>query len=211
MLEILKDLDFTEGEIRVYKALLSLKESTIGPISKVANIAAAKTYPVLDKLLKKGLIAQVKKDRTVHFYANEPERLLTYIDEKKNNLVQKQKVVEKELPRLKKLKLQTVTDARVLQGYEGFKTFYEEHNRILKKGSGVFKAFSFEDDWKKQEVRRFIHKQDIIRKEMGIKVQILAQKRIKKYLDKHTYDVVDIRFTSQEIPVGTAFINPISK
>jgi len=203
MLEILKDLDFTRGEIKVYEALLELGETTIGPISKKSNITPAKTYPILEKLLQKGLIAKIRKDKTLHFSPNEPERLLTYLDEKKHNIEDKKKEVEKELPRLKQLHKEFVTDTRVLQGMGGLKTFYEEHNRLLLKGKKIFKVFSFEDDWKKPEVKRFIQKQDLIRKELGIEVRVIANEKIKKFITKESYKLVKIKFTKQNVPVGT--------
>ncbi len=85
----------------------------------------------------------------------------------------------------------------------GLKTFYEEHNRLLQKGKKVFKVFSFEDDWKKPEVQRFIQKQDLIRKKLGLEVRVIANKNIKKYISKENYKLVNIRFTTQNIPVGT--------
>ncbi|MCK4670407.1 MAG: hypothetical protein KAT43_04335 [Nanoarchaeota archaeon] len=203
MLEILKELDFTQGEIKVYEALLELGETTIGPISKKSDVTPAKTYPILDKLLKKGLIAKVRKDKTLFFSPNDPQRLLTYLDEKKHDIETKKKEVEKEIPRLKLLHKEFVTDVRVLQGLGGLKTFYEEHNRLLLRGKKIFKVFSFEDDWKKPEVKRFIQKQDLIRKQLGIKVRVMANEKIKKYTSKKHYKLVNIRFTKQNIPVGT--------
>jgi sugar-specific transcriptional regulator TrmB len=203
MLEILKDLDFTQGEIKVYEALLKLGESTIGPISKKSDITPAKTYPILEKLLKKGLIAQIRKDKTLFFSPNEPERLLTYLDEKKYNLESKKKEIEKELPKLKIFRQEFTTDTRVLQGLGGLKTFYEEHNRLLLNGKKIFKVFSFEDDWKKEDVKEFIQKQDLIRKQIGIEIRVIANHKIKEFIRKESYKLTNIRFTNQNLPVGT--------
>ena len=67
-IEILKEIGFTQGEIKVYEALLEIGESTIGLISKTANVTPSKTYPILDKLLKKGLISKVKKGKVLYFW-----------------------------------------------------------------------------------------------------------------------------------------------
>jgi sugar-specific transcriptional regulator TrmB len=203
MLEILEEMDFTKGEIKVYEALLELGETTIGPISTKSRITPAKTYPILDKLLRKGLVAKVRKDKTLYFSANNPDRLLTYLDDKKNDIENKKKQIEKELPRLKSLHFEQAPDTRVLQGLGGLQTFYEEHNRLLLAGKKVFKVFSFEDDWKREEVKRFIQKEDMIRGESGIEVRVIANEKIKKYIDKKEYSLVNIRFTKQDIPVGT--------
>ena len=163
----------------------------------------SKTYPILEKLLNKGLIAQVKKDKTLHFSPNDPEKILTYISEKKNALDNIHDEVEKEIPKLRKLTTELPTDARVLQGLGGLKTFYEEHQRKLLTGKKIFRSFAFEDDWGREDVKRFVHKQDLIRKELGIEVRIIAHEKIRKVTTPEEYKLANIRFTKQNIPVGT--------
>lgn len=203
MLEILKGLNFTDGETRVYETLLQLGQTTIGPISKKSKITAAKTYPILEKLLEKGLISKIRKGKVLYFSPTNPERILTYLDEKKNDIEEKKKEIEKEIPKWKQLTTKELTDARILQGLGGLNTFYEEHNRLLLKTTKVFKVFSFEDDWQKPEVKRFIQKQDLIRKDLGIEVRVIANEKIKEYITRENYKLVKIRFTEQSIPVGT--------
>jgi HTH-type transcriptional regulator, sugar sensing transcriptional regulator len=199
----LKQIGFTDGEISVYKAILKLGKTTIGPISKSAKVTPAKTYPILDKLIEKGLISKIKHDRTLYFSANDPDRLLTYMDEKKNELENQRKRIEQELPRLRNIPKERITEARVLTGMGGLKTFYGEHNRMLLASDKIFRVFSFEDDWNREDVKRFIQKQDLIRKQLGIKVEVIANKKIKKYIDPKNYKLVNIKFTEQDIPVGT--------
>lgn len=201
MFEELKDIGFTDGEIKVYWAMVRLKRSSIGLISKESGITPAKTYIILDKLLKKGLIAKIKEGNIMYFILNNPERLLTYLDEKKFELEEKREKIERDLPKIKFVG--QGTDTRVLKGWEGLKTFYEEHNRLLLKGDKVFRVFSFEDDWKKDNVKLFIQKQDLIRKELGIEVRVIANLEIKKYIKKQEYKLVKIRFTDSNLPVGT--------
>jgi len=203
MLEFLKDLDFTGGEIKVYEAILKIGESTIGPISKRSGITPSKTYPILEKLLKKGLIGKITMDKTLYFTPNKPERILTYLDEKRNIIEEKKKEVIKELPKLQNLSRTFNNDARILTGIGGVNTFYEEHNRIILKGNKIFKVFSFEEEWKNQKIRDYIIKQDIIRKKLGIEVRVIASKKTKKYMAKEDYKNINIRFTEQNIPVGT--------
>jgi len=203
MLHILHDLDFTEGEIKVYEALLKIGETTIGPVSKKSGVTPAKTYPILEKLLRKGLIAKIKKNKTLFFSPNDPERILTYLDEKRHEIENKKIEIEKEIPKLKLFNKEFATDTRILQGLGGLKTFYEEHNRILLNDKKIFKVFSFEDDWKREDVKDFIQKQDLIRKNLGIEVRVIANEKIKQYIGKDSYKLVNIRFTKQSLPVGT--------
>jgi len=84
--EVLEKIGLTKGEIKVYFALLELGDSTIGPISKKSNVTSSKTYPILERLSKKGLITSVIKSGTTHFQAFNPNRILNYVNEKKKEL-----------------------------------------------------------------------------------------------------------------------------
>ncbi|MBT3985387.1 hypothetical protein HOD38_01360 [archaeon] len=207
MINTLRKLGFTEGEIKVYRSLIILKEATIGPISKKSKVTPSKTYPILEKLLEKGLISKVTKDKTQYFIANNPERLLTYLEEKKIEIDEQKEEVKKEIKKLSILELSKTPNARVLTGIGGIKTFYEEFNHRLLKEDKIFKVFSFEDDWEREEVKKFIQKQDLIRKELGIEVRVIANERIKKFIKSTSYKLVKIKFTDQKIPIGTVVSN----
>ncbi|MCX8193918.1 MAG: helix-turn-helix domain-containing protein [Candidatus Pacearchaeota archaeon] len=50
---LLERIGFTLGESRYYLSLLSLGESTVGPIAKESYISISKIYDVLNRLIKK--------------------------------------------------------------------------------------------------------------------------------------------------------------
>ena len=54
---ILKEIGFSDREIRVYIALLEIGKSTAGPISIKANLSQTKVYETLGKLIEKGLVS----------------------------------------------------------------------------------------------------------------------------------------------------------
>ena len=60
--EALKSIGLTEGEIKIYLALLELGSSSIGQIIKRSGISGSKTYEVLDRLSQKGLISAILKN-----------------------------------------------------------------------------------------------------------------------------------------------------
>src|SRR3989344_6062924 len=78
---LFEDIGFSKGEVKVYFALLDLGESTIGPLSKKAEITAAKVYPILEKLIKKGLVSFIIKSDTKYFSPANPKRILEYLGE----------------------------------------------------------------------------------------------------------------------------------
>jgi sugar-specific transcriptional regulator TrmB len=58
----LEKFGLTEGESRVYLALLKIGKSTIGDIIKEAQVSNSKVYDILDRLNKKGLIGVVTEN-----------------------------------------------------------------------------------------------------------------------------------------------------
>ena len=79
---MLQELGFTEGEIKVYLALFDLGESTVGPISKKSGVTHAKVYPILNKLIEKGLVSHVIKEGRQNFSATSPNSLLEFVNKK---------------------------------------------------------------------------------------------------------------------------------
>jgi len=65
--EKVKLLGLTEGEAKVYLSLLELGSSTIGPIIKKANIASSNVYDILNRLLKKGIVSYILKQKIKYF------------------------------------------------------------------------------------------------------------------------------------------------
>jgi len=60
----LKQIGLTDGEARAYFALLEIGPSTVGPIVARSNIAYSRIYEVLNRLIEKGLVSFVSKEKT---------------------------------------------------------------------------------------------------------------------------------------------------
>src|SRR3989344_8787493 len=99
-ISILKEVGLTDGEIKVYLALLELGSSTTGPMINKSGIARSIIYQILEKLMQKGLVSQIIKEKTKYFQAAEPNRILGYIDEREKQLDDNKKKIEKLLPEL---------------------------------------------------------------------------------------------------------------
>ncbi|MFC1691843.1 TrmB family transcriptional regulator, partial [Nanoarchaeota archaeon] len=123
---ILKDLGFTEGEIKVYYALFDLGETTVGPISKKSGVTHAKVYPILEKLINKGLVSHVIKSNRKYFSAINPESLLEYIDKKVRNLEEEKEKIKEIIPALlaKQKEQEKVQYSRVFEGMKGLKSLF---------------------------------------------------------------------------------------
>lgn len=151
----LKKIGLTEGEIRIYDALLELGESTRTQLAKKSGVSPSKIYDVANRLLEKGIISSVKKNGTIHFSAADPERLKDFLEQKEEDILKEKKIVDKILPTLllKYQKTNDETDIEVFYGWKGMKTCYDDIAKRLGKGdvNYIFGA-SMGQDWKQADI-----------------------------------------------------------
>lgn len=124
--ENLQQLGLTQGESKVYEALLVLGPSTVGPIVHKANVAYSNIYEILNRLLEKGLVSFIVKDKTKYFQAVEPIRIKAYLDKKEQDLEKSKQAYNKILPELEKLKnlVKAKEETEVFIGEKGLMTAY---------------------------------------------------------------------------------------
>jgi len=118
--KLLEEIGLTKGEIRVYFTLLKVGETTTGKIIEEAQISSGKIYEILDKLIKKGLVSFIIKEKTKYFSPASPNRILDYIHEKEKELNQKEKEITKELPSLLKIE-KTEKEKKEMHLFKGIK------------------------------------------------------------------------------------------
>ncbi len=107
----LQEIGLTQSEIKVYLALLKLGSSTKKSIVKEAKITPSKLYEIVDKLINKGLVSYVKKNKVLHFSAAPPEQVLDYLDTKVQKIKKQEKTFSKMIPFLKSLECTPVSSA----------------------------------------------------------------------------------------------------
>lgn len=166
--KLLEDIGLTKGEIKVYLTLLKIGETTTGKIIEKAEISSGKIYEILDKLIKKGLVGFIIKDKTKYFSAASPKRILDFIHKKENELKNKEQEIIKELPILLELENSNKKDydIRLFQGFKSIQTLIFEVLSELKStdvvlGMGIFskKPTQFNllwPKWHEERIRRKI-------------------------------------------------------
>lgn len=168
----LKEAGLTDGEIKVYIAMLELGSSTTGPIIEKSGIARSIIYLILEKLMQKGLASFITKEKTKYFQAAEPQRILQYIGEREKRLKENKRKVEQLLPELL-LKQQNVikNEANFYTGFKGMITAHEHIYLKLKPGEEYYylgiPSFQPKEHhlyWKKDHVKRI---------EEGLKCRLL--------------------------------------
>jgi len=193
--KILQDIGLTEGETKVYLALLRLGQTKTGQLAKKAEVSSSKVYKILDRLEKKGLAGHIIKSKVKYYSAMETNRVLEYIDEKQSQLEKKKAEVKKILPELEiERKLAGgKTEAVIYEGTKAITNFFRNILDDLKKGETyyVMGASYFPHS------RPFFHQFHMNRAKKGIKVKMLANNEINKSLEKTTYRNSEVKFLPQ--------------
>ncbi len=173
---ILEDIGLTNGEIKVYLALLELGETTAGPVKKKTKLQNSVVHLCLGNLLDKGLISYVEKGKRRYYTATEPDKLLGFLDEKRRRL-------QDLLPELiKKQKEKSKYKVNIYEGRKGLKAIHEDILNELKQGEEFF-VLGAPKEANEEFEPYFIdfHKRRI---KLGIKLRIIYKQEAKKYAKK---------------------------
>lgn len=129
---LLKQLDFSDKEAKVYLALMELGSAKAAEIADKTDLNRTSVYDLVEVLLHKGLVSKYKKGHSTFFSAYDPKRLLNYLDREKEENgkkidKQKEKVSEL-LPQLISLQNIYTTKPRVqfFEGEKGMREAYED-------------------------------------------------------------------------------------
>jgi len=135
-------INLTEGECQVYEALLELGLSSTGSITKKAGISSSKVYEVLERLHKKGLVSVSLKNGVRNYDATPPERLIDFLEERKDALSIAQKDIRSLLPMFKGIRKHAEEENKtiVYTGLQGPKIALSE---ILEAGKNGISCCGF--------------------------------------------------------------------
>ena len=191
-----EDIGLTNGETKVYLALLKIGENSTGAIAKESQVSRSKLYVILDKLAKKGLVSHVFKGKVAYFKAMEPKRILDYMDEKNIEFNKKRTEIENLIQSLEKKKNKDKTEATLYSGLKAIKNFYLNILDDLSSGETYYVIGATYGE-NKPGVKEFFENYHNQRAKKKIKVKMLANKDIKNKLVKTTYLNAEIKFLPQ--------------
>ena len=89
----LQEADLTGNEAKIYLALLELGSALAGEITKKSGINRTNVYDALDRLIEKGIVSYVITANRKYFEATNPERIISYLEEKENAIKDDRKSV----------------------------------------------------------------------------------------------------------------------
>ncbi|MBU0906802.1 MAG: helix-turn-helix domain-containing protein [Nanoarchaeota archaeon] len=199
----LKKIGLTQGEIKIYSALLEIGETTRTELAKKSGISPSKIYDVANRLLEKGIISIVKKGGIIHFSAANPERLKDFIELKETEIKKEKEVVEKMLPLL--LSKYEITEHRadidVFYGWGGMKTVFNDIARTLGKGDTNY-VFGASQGRNEKQADVFFSQYYTKMEEKGYKTKIIFNEEVRKNKERTNYFVKskrhEARFLHQE-------------
>ncbi len=174
-LHILRKVGLSEGEIRVYSALILLGKSTTGDIMNRANISSSKVYLILDKLIHRGLVSFVIEDNIKHYQITSPEALLDSIEEIKSDFAVTQGEIEELIPVIgKNLQTAEKDSAQIYRGLKGIQAAYLGVLRELKHGE-EYRFFAVNpEEVQDKRIAEFLAQFHTKRVALGIKARAIA-------------------------------------
>jgi len=201
----LKKIGLTEGEIRVYEALLDLGECTKTALAKKSGISPSNIYDVTNRLIEKGIISKVEKNGVAHFSAANPRHILDFIDQKQREVDKEKDIAAAILPTLllKFGETKEKVNVEVFQGWNGMKTVFEDLISECNPGEQclVFGASKGESS---EQADRFFVKYSKSREKKGIVTSIIFNEELRERQERIEFFVKSkkylIRFLEQSTP-----------
>jgi len=118
--EVLEEIGLTQGEIKIYLALLEIGETSAGPLKNKTKLQNSVVHLCLNNLIQKGLVHYVEKGKRRYYTATSPKHLIDFLDEKKRRL---QEIVPK---LLEKQKEEVNYKVHIYEGEKGLKSIHED-------------------------------------------------------------------------------------
>jgi len=122
--EILKNIGLTDGEIKVYDALLKLGQGKVSDIVSESGLKRGDAYNKLYDLKAKGFIEEFTKEGKLHFRLEHPSKIQDYIDSKIKKLNSSKSMISSILPDI-------VSEYNLVRGKPGI-SFFEGIEGIKK-------------------------------------------------------------------------------
>ena len=181
MEKLLKDIGLSNGEIKVYLAVLNLGNAPVQKIHEKTRIERRNIYDILNKLIERGLVNYIGENKKRYFKVSHPQKIINYLEEKQESIESiKEKVTAVMSSIIEKFNANKLeVNAEIYRGSEGIKTVW---NDMLKEkeirwiGSGNYvpnKLPEFFEQWSRKRIEKKIRSLHLFRNE--IKDQIIKK------------------------------------
>ncbi len=200
--DILLRIGLTRNEVKVYLTLLEMGSTSAGALIKKVELHRTAVYDMLERLIEKGIVTYVMISKIKHFEVVEPHQLLNYLDQKKDELDDYKKEIEKILPELNmKRKLsKEAQEATVFKGKRAIKTIAED---VIRLGKPMY-IFGAEGKLK-QTFPVYYHIFHRKRKEREIPMKIIYNEKVRMKKRHKELNDIEIKYLPNhfETPANT--------
>jgi sugar-specific transcriptional regulator TrmB len=199
--EALEIFNFTKAETKIYLTLLKLGESKVGDIIKYSKISSSNTHACLEKLLKKGAISFILKNKIKYFYPANPENLKYIIENEKEKINEKEKELLELIPKINSIprEKEISQGAEIFIGTIGLKSAFKKLTTpINTKETSMF--FYKSEPETIEIIHEFYSKLELSKEYNEIKQKGIASINYKKYMNKRKNSKVKMKYTNLPIP-----------
>jgi sugar-specific transcriptional regulator TrmB len=162
--KFLVDIGLSEKEALVYLALLPVDDASVIELAQSTGINRTTLYPILEDLISKRLVIEIQQGKKTKFQAEPPERVETFMRNRKAQLEEQEKVLEDIIPQMRGFVRQTGEKpvVKYYDGREGILQSIAEYYQVGDKENEEFliyprdvvkKLFSPEEQKRAQSVR----------------------------------------------------------
>ncbi len=164
---ILKQFGLSEKEIAVFTSLIELGPSPVRMLAHKSGVNRGTTYDILKSLISQGLVSYYDKDSHQYFAAESPEKLLSALRGKKEELNQLERQIQESMPEMKLL-FERQGGKPAVKMYEGLKGIRQILEDVL------------DCVGKSQDKQYRVYSSSTVRKNVHEAMPDFSQKRIKK-------------------------------
>lgn len=189
----LSNLGFSPSEIKIYIYLLKTGSNYANRVSSETKINRTNVYEALDRLVNKGVVSFISRNKVKWFEAKEPESIISLIRNKEEDFVKTKKELTEELKQLKNLIGidKKSLEANVFVGKKGLRILFDDMLEIKKPVSLIAaKTHRFKevmgpyfDLWHRLRAKKCITQRSLVPKSFGKKLETKKLLRY-KYLDE---------------------------
>lgn len=196
---VLESIGLTKNESKVYLSILRLGSASAGEVTNNSGVHRRNVYDSIERLMKKGLVGHVTRDKIKYFEVSDPNNLRTQLQKQKDEIKQKEELLDSVLPQLLVTKNgKQSEDVKIFRGKESRKIIFED---ILNTGKDNCVLGAHTPSKLSQPFMKKWHRRRVDR---GIKNRLIYNKPDPYSEEVSRFPLTEVRFMPHEIDTKSA-------
>jgi sugar-specific transcriptional regulator TrmB len=197
-----KGAGLSEGEMKIYSALLETGTASVSKIVEKTGLQESTARFVMEQLVYKGLVEQVVKQDMRLFEAGSPDRLLSYVKRKQEELKEEEQRIEKLVPLLYMKSNEAGKESQV-KVFEGWTSIKEAYNELMKNPApDGFQVFAVNPSPKAfNHFREFMTEYHKTRTKLKLPLKIMLNEEHRQSVgeDRQKEPLTEVRYVPKEL------------